>query len=401
MTPGVRILFVDDDPHQLASLQATLHYQCPAWEMAFVGSGVDALTEIESARFDVIVTVLRMAEVDGFAVLTHARRRQPDAVRIVVTGSNDTRGALRASPLAHQIITKPCSSDLLRAVIEDTSSTLDLLASASMREAAGGPHELPALPQIYRDFAAAADAGAPFGTLADILEDDRAVSARLLGLVDAAALGTGKESSLQRSVGREATLERAVHVLGLDMLRSLLLLSASTRVFELGLVKAGLNSQTVEQRALVVARLVAKLVALEGRVTAIGILPVIHDIGRSVLAWRSPFRYARATKIAAAERTSIAAAEIRIFGHSHAEVGAYLLALWGFPFPIVYRVAHHEKPSNCSERSFGILGALHVADVLVAQRIGEHSTFDHEFIERCGATRHIATWESFASDIAA
>ena len=52
------------------------------------------------------------------------------------------------------------------------------------------------------------------------------------------------------------------------------------------------------------------------------------------------------------------------FGASHADVGAYLLGLWGLGDPIVEAVAFHHRPSDCVGNSFSPLTAVHVANVL-------------------------------------
>ena len=51
-------------------------------------------------------------------------------------------------------------------------------------------------------------------------------------------------------------------------------------------------------------------------------------------------------------------------GASHAEVGAYLLGLWGLPYPVIEAVAHHHAPERSGARQFDVLAALAVAVAL-------------------------------------
>ncbi len=60
--------------------------------------------------------------------------------------------------------------------------------------------------------------------------------------------------------------------------------------------------------------------------------------------------------------------EQEVFGASHANVGAYLLALWGLPNPIIEAVALHHHPAQCAAPGFSPAIAVHTADV-----------FAHEF----------------------
>jgi len=56
---------------------------------------------------------------------------------------------------------------------------------------------------------------------------------------------------------------------------------------------------------------------------------MLHDIGKVLLAANLPQEYERAIEIASETRVSMIAAERKVFGVSHAEVGAYLLGLLG------------------------------------------------------------------------
>ena len=57
-------------------------------------------------------------------------------------------------------------------------------------------------------------------------------------------------------------------------------------------------------------------------------------------------------------------AERAVLGASHAEIGAYLLGLWGFPNAVVEAVAHHHAPLRVKQAQFDVLSALCVAHAL-------------------------------------
>ena len=44
--------------------------------------------------------------------------------------------------------------------------------------------------------------------------------------------------------------------------------------------------------------------------------------------------------------------ELGVFGATHEDVGAALLAMWAFPDPTVEAVAFHHQPSNCVNTQF-------------------------------------------------
>ena len=64
-----RILFVDDEPMVLKGLQRALRKMRAEWEMTFTSSSKEALDILGSGSFDVIVSDLRMPDMDGVQLL--------------------------------------------------------------------------------------------------------------------------------------------------------------------------------------------------------------------------------------------------------------------------------------------------------------------------------------------
>jgi HD-like signal output (HDOD) protein len=96
--------------------------------------------------------------------------------------------------------------------------------------------------------------------------------------------------------------------------------------------------------------------------------------------------------------------EQKLMGVSHAEVGAYLLGLWGLPSPVVEAVAHHHEPGRIKSESLDAVGAVHIANVLA----NEHPVYpplkeplpqqgiDAELINALGLADQAAHWEELA-----
>lgn len=103
-----RVLFVDEKRESLEALKGMLERQELPWEAAFATSGKSALDLLSEESFDVIISDIRMPEMDGAALLKIACERSPGVVRIVVCSQEEMNGALRAVPVAHQFLLKPC-----------------------------------------------------------------------------------------------------------------------------------------------------------------------------------------------------------------------------------------------------------------------------------------------------
>ncbi len=56
------------------------------------------------------------------------------------------------------------------------------------------------------------------------------------------------------------------------------------------------------------------------------------------------------------------------FGVHHAQVGAYLMGLWGMPAALVEATALHHNPSRTPAHDFSLLTAVHVADVFAHEK---------------------------------
>ena len=116
-----RILFVDDEPRLLQGLQRMLRPQRHEWDMLFANGGEEALAVMAQTAVDVVVTDMRMPGMDGASLLQQVHARFPGAMRIVLSGQFDVEAGLRAVPVAHQFLTKPCDPDKLKAAIERSS----------------------------------------------------------------------------------------------------------------------------------------------------------------------------------------------------------------------------------------------------------------------------------------
>ncbi|MGE0481062.1 MAG: response regulator [Phycisphaerae bacterium] len=114
-----RILIVDDEANVLESFQRTLG-------RAFtLVTAVGGRAGIEVARtrgpFAVIVTDMRMPEIDGLKFIEAARASNPHAVIMMLTGNSDQRTAVDAVNVGHafRFLTKPCTREVIERALSD------------------------------------------------------------------------------------------------------------------------------------------------------------------------------------------------------------------------------------------------------------------------------------------
>lgn len=79
-----KILVVEDDPLMLSALEILLEDE--GYEVTTASSGMEAIEKAKEANFDLVVSDVRMAEMDGIETLSNVKQQQPDARSIVITG---------------------------------------------------------------------------------------------------------------------------------------------------------------------------------------------------------------------------------------------------------------------------------------------------------------------------
>jgi HD-like signal output (HDOD) protein len=131
---------------------------------------------------------------------------------------------------------------------------------------------------------------------------------------------------------------------------------------------------------------------------------LLHDLGKLMMCANMPEPYQQAQTLARERQIAIGDAEQEIFGATHADVGAYLLGLWGLPVPIVEAVALHHQPLKAISRSFTPLTAVHVANVLDHESSDEHdgssgSSLDQEFLKEVGVQDQVDGWRTLVAPL--
>ncbi len=123
VTTGLRVLVVDDEPHILHYMRATLE----AWghEVVVAGDGAEALELAEADVFDLIISDLRMPRLGGREFFERLLRVDPEAGPRVIFSTGDTvRGDTLAflEGLARPYLHKPFSLAELRAMLAAVTS---------------------------------------------------------------------------------------------------------------------------------------------------------------------------------------------------------------------------------------------------------------------------------------
>ncbi len=400
-----KFIFVDDDAKVLKGLQRMLRKYRKEWDMNFAISGAEALKLIDNESFDVIVSDMRMPEMNGDELLNEVKKRSPQTVRIILSGHAEDNMIMKTVKSAHQFLAKPCDPDLLKYTVSRVSALRGLLTDEHLLHVASQVDTLPSLPTIYtRVIEVLQQPDYSIHEVGKIVSEDLGMTSKILQLVNSAFFGIPR---------RFSDVSDAVVFLGCDTIQSLVL---TFGIFsQYGSKKiAGLDMEKLSTHGLTtatVAKFIAKSHTKEKElIDDTYMAALLHDIGQLVLAANLSEPYLEITKRINEDKVSRHAAEKEAFGTSHAEMGAYLLGIWGLPDNIVEAIAWHHDPENSPVENFSPLAAVHAADALVnlhkkdrplskATQEELEAALDLTFVNRIHCNTYISEWRDMAFDI--
>jgi HD-like signal output (HDOD) protein/CheY-like chemotaxis protein len=388
-----RILFVDDEPLVLQGLQRLMFSMRREWDIRFANGGSDALRLMAEAPADVVVSDMRMPQMNGAQLLNEIMRTYPRAVRVILSGFSDQEMIMQCVGGTHQFLSKPCDGETLRNVIKRALEMDSWLNNENLKALVSRMGALPSLPSLY--FEIMRDLGSPETTLDTIgatIAKDPGMTAKILQLVNSAFFGLRRHLSDPT----EAVLQ-----LGLDTIKSLVM---GIHIFsEFDTAKSGrLDPDRIWRHSLAVAASARRISRLERQenlvVEEAFTAGLLHDIGRLVLIANLPVEYAEVVTRAEATGTPLMSAERAAFGASHAEIGGYLLGLWGLPVSLVEAVVYHHHPRDCHSPAFSALTAVHAADVFEHERAAgllpaPQPELDLEYLNALGLAGRIEAWQ--------
>jgi two-component system response regulator HydG len=121
----IRVLVIDDEQRHAEAVAESL--ERVGYECVIATSGSAGARRIENEEYDVVLTDLRMEDMDGLAILRKAKQELPDSEVVVITGYGDIKTGVEAIKQgAADYLTKPVDLAELRAIVDKASERLRL-----------------------------------------------------------------------------------------------------------------------------------------------------------------------------------------------------------------------------------------------------------------------------------
>jgi len=376
----MNILFVDDEINILQGLKRMLYPFRNEWEMSFASSGDEALQMLEQTKFDVVVSDMCMPKIDGLQLLSKVKELYPSVVRIILSGYTEKDSMLNLPNVAHQFLSKPCDAAILKDSIERINRLRSFVNNDTIIHLIAGISTIPTLPDIYVKLQREINSpSASVKGVGEIISKDVAMTTKILQLVNSAFFGVSQKIT---------DPVYAVNFLGFETIKSLALY---VKIFS-SLSFNDYNkffAERVFQHSYLVGEVARKIIRSEiydkATLDAAFLGGLVHDIGKLILL-QTPDYTEKVNTCMQQEKINFVEAENKLFQTTHAEVGAYLLGLWGLPVSILEIAAFHHPPLTANDKELTPLVAVHLANLLLNKEVETSEKLkalypDHKFIK--------------------
>jgi len=390
------IIFVDDEPNILSALKRLLYPMRQEWDMTFCLGARQALNVLAKQEHNILVTDLLMPDMDGGKLLEQVHAHYPAMTRIVLSGHSGNKLALKASRYAHQFLAKPVQSDELKRAIERVVSLREVFVSPCVQKLITRIDTLPTLPEVHRRIMAELNVPEPSMKLvADLISQDMGLSVSMLKLVNSAFFG------LRTKVSSPA---HAVNLLGLDVISGLVLTVQLFSRFDATQHK-GYDLDRLWKHCLSTGCICKALAQAEGLTQAeqdeLYVAGLLHDVGKLILLCSDQEIYESVLATCRKDNTPIWRVERDQLECTHAELGAYLLGLWGLSDKTVASVFHHHHLLEYSGDIPLHATIVHAANALDHELNVENPHYDwdrwdHSAIDHFGFADRLHEWKHYA-----
>ncbi len=121
----MKLLLLDDENDILKALNRVLRLD---YDIATFNAGAEAIKYLEENEVSIIISDMRMPEMDGAEFLAKAKEMQPDAIRILLTGYSDMQSTIKAvnDGGIHTYISKPWDNENLKLIVAKAAEFFSL-----------------------------------------------------------------------------------------------------------------------------------------------------------------------------------------------------------------------------------------------------------------------------------
>lgn len=348
-----KILIVDDDINIRSSLSDA--FLDTDYEIITRENGLAALEFLKSATVDLVISDMRMPEIDGYELLSKIKEKYPKVIRIIMVDSAEEASVFKVilQNTAKFCILKPWNNEKVLEYIGQIFETEEILNSNDLLHLINNIEKLPTIDSSYQKILHMIERDADTGAISAEIEKDFAISTKLLQLANSAYYGL-----------RTGSVKHATVYLGLQNLKSLIYSTSILNTFN----SASAQDQQKVNDLWSHAILTSKLLHYIYEVFMIKKLPeaaysagLLHNIGTLILINNRIEDYTTVINKARIKSLDLLDVEREAFHVTHQEAGGYLASWWKLPFPIVEAALYHHRPLDAGVLNKEVIAAVHLA----------------------------------------
>lgn len=347
-----KILFVDDEMQILKALMRL--FMDTQYEIITAQSGIEALEILKNEHINLIVSDMRMPNMDGYELLLKVKELYPKVMRIILSGYSDEKVVFKAlqKNIAKLYMFKPWENDKLLALVDQMFETEDVLNNTNLLTLINNIENLPTIESNYQRIINKIDEDSDVALISSLIENDVAMAAKILHVANSAFFGA-----------KTGSVKQAVSYIGLQNTKQLVL---STSIIE-SMIDTGIIGQSIKNNwshsfvsnkllAFIYEKHLKKKIPDEYASAAL-----FHNIGSVFFLKYFKSEYLKLLIKAKNEKKDIILYEVESFKVSHMEAGAYLLKWWDFPYSIIEATLYHHNPMDKKVINHELICAVHIS----------------------------------------
>ncbi len=365
-----KILFVDDEKQILRALKRL--FMNSKYEVMFSDNASDAMELLKNEHFDLLITDIRMPEIDGIELLKQAKMSSPLTLRVALSGYTDNKkiySALEENLVKHYIF-KPWDNKELQLIIDKLFELEDVLSDKHLLNLINNLDELPTVPDLYSQLCRMVEESADIEAIAKKLEEDPSIASKLLRVANSAFYGA-----------KTGSISQAIMYIGLINVKNIVLTNGifTSMGIDRDLQRALWNHVSLTNKLMNAIYQKCLFKKIPNTFASAGLL---HDIGRVIVYkyFMEDFKIVL-TELEEKPDLNITDIEADIMGVDHQRIGGYLLNWWDIPVPIVEAAVYHHDPMNEAVMNRELVSVIHIANYY-AWKLLDDKTSRQGFDER-------------------
>lgn len=354
------ILFVDDEPHVLESLNNL--FSNGEYNIHLASSGETALEVLGKNKIDLIISDILMPNMGGHELLNQIKKTYPRVVRVILSKHSDENFVLKAiqKKLAKLYIHKPYDDQYLLDTVKRIFEFKKTITSPELIKIISNFEGLPTLPTIYNDICEAIDNDDDINKISKMIEKDQAITTQVLHVSNSAYYGM-----------KTSSIHQAIINVGLNNVKDIVF---ATLIFNKNLYPSMMkhlnklweHAYICNQLTLILYQKIFNKKISTNFLSA----GLLHDIGKLLLLniFGSDYFDLLSNDCIEDEKNKL--------GITHQQIGGYLLDWWELPLPIVEVVLYHHEPLNDMIINKDLVAIVHLADYYSSHKLGIEPNFN-------------------------